>query len=1104
MDESTWGACADTLRSMETGVRIALAHAYLVPESEHVTVNGSPLGTDDYVLNYHLGMIRIDAPLDPNAVVVVSYRRLPFFFDPMYALRRIDVSNPERPELPPERAPAAKEEGREAVGRNLIFGGTKSVSFTLGSNRGTKLDQTLHATIEGELTPTIRVRALLSDNNLPIQPEGNTEELEYLDQVFVEIEGSNAKATLGDFDFANTVSTFSPFTRALKGISTEAWTRQGRIGLAGATSKGVFRTVKFRGTTGLQGPYELLSAGRNTGEVIIAGTERVYVDGAELTRGENRDYVIDYDQGTITFTPRVLITRDTEVAVDFEASQEKYDRSAALASAQTAMLPGGTQLDVLYARERDDPDRPRNISIDDAERAVLRDAGDDPQAAVTGGVKQVAPGKGDYIFVAADSIGPDRYVFADSTGDYEVSFVEVGVGGGDYTLGGISSSGRVYYEWVGAGNGNYVVGKALPLPQSHQLVTARARRDGDHLDYDLEWNVSDFDRNVLSPLDDGDNVGDAARARVALDDVPAGPVRLGLATSVSTLEDRFKSFDKARPSYFYRDWNLENDPLVGREVLGEVETSVSHGSARLSYTLGRLDRDDFDGTRHEGRLVAGSLADRGVDVRAFDTRTERTGETRTRRHGTGRASYGFWRVTPTVIYGAEEYLEDRHAAPDSGLAYRRAGLRLAKRGAGAWTMSLDLETRDTEDIDPVDSTWRDSRRDRTASARVGRQGSEVLRGEALVTHRVEENHILGDTRTTDLARLNASSRVRAIGLRTDVDYEISQNQTRILERSVVFVGTGKGDYSAEGEPVGKGKGDYTLVYSPTTQTKPTHNVDLSWRLVWRWERDTSGDDWWAWVKENVSLDQTVRVHEETSYDPAWKVYLMVPSALQRDGSTLQGRTSIRQDWSLLRGVANTQLTYRYRRADDEENRFEGIREDRLATEHTLRLSRSLSQLLTLTAEGSRTLSRRGGAGLPVGTGSRYDITAWSGLGGLGLRFSAGSNADLDFQYTTREDGRSGARQVEASLKPRFVWKIGDKVNVFGSYEFARVWDRGETVVRPLSFANEGDAHRWSLTPNLRVTRMITIVAAYQGRSEKTFTGERVVEHELRFETRAFF
>jgi hypothetical protein len=539
-----------------------------------------------------------------------------------------------------------------------------------------------------------------------------------------------------------------------------------------------------------------------------------------------------------------------------------------------------------------------------------------------------------------------------------------------------------------------------------------------------------------------------------------------------------------------------------------VAGSVARGSARAEYTFGRLDRDDVDGTKHEARLNAGSLADRGASVRAFDTRTERTAdasmELRTRRHLTARGAFGLWRVRPSVLYGTEEYLEDREVAPDSGLAYDRVGVELASRGGSAVSLSLAGETRDTEEIDAATGDWRDTRRDRTLTGSASTQAYESVRGELLVTHREEESRITGATRTSDLARLKGTLRSRDLGLRSDVDYEISQNQTRILERSVVFVGEGQGDYNASGEPVGKGRGDYTLVFSPTTDTEPTHTVDLNWRLVWRAEGGVEGDDWWSRIRRNVSLDQTVRVREDTSYDPAWKVYLMVPSALQRNGETLQGRTAIRQDWSLLRAMTGTSLTVRYRREDDEENRFEGIREERFSGEHAVRLSRSLSSRVTTTAEVSRGVRRREGEGLPVGTGSQYDVESFSWLAGLGLRFSAGSSADIDLTFTTQEDTPSGARQNLVKVQPRFVWRVGEKVNVFGSYELTQVFDRADTAVRPVFFSEAGDAHRWTLTPNVRVTRMITVVAAYQGRSETTFTGSRVTEHELRLETRAFF
>ena len=568
-DTNSWSAAADTLREVKRGLRISLNAAFIVPGSEKVFVDSVLIDKNDYEINYQLGTIRIDAELPPGAVVLVEYKRQPFLLRPVYSLREVHVS-PAGGDDSVVISVKRPEDKTKRPGRNLIFGGTKSVSFTIGSNRGTSLDQTLQASIEGQLTPTIKVKALLSDNNLPIQPEGNTEELEYLDQVFVEIEGPNAKVTLGDFGFTNGISTFSPFTRQLKGISAEAWAGKSKVTAAGAESKGTFKTVEFRGTTGLQGPYELLSAARNTGEVIIAGTERVYLDGEKLSRGQNRDYTIDYDRGTITFTTRRLITADSEVAVDFEASQERYDRSAVFSAVETADIPGGLEFKALFARERDDKNSPKNETFTPAEISVLERAGDDPAQALTAGVTAAEAGAGEYTRVPADSATAEHYVYDDSTGTYNVSFVEVGANEGDYVLSGITSRGKPYYEYRGDGLGNYRVGKALPLPESLSLFTARlGKTSGKHLRFDFEWNVSDHDKNLFSNIDDGDNVGDAGRLSLVVDSLPVGIGRVGVTGVVSTIEDRFKSFDKVRPSYFYRDWNLENVALQGREILRE-------------------------------------------------------------------------------------------------------------------------------------------------------------------------------------------------------------------------------------------------------------------------------------------------------------------------------------------------------------------------------------------------------------------------------------------------------------------------------------------------------------------------------------------------------
>ncbi len=1110
-DWAAWGMSEDTLTSIRPHERITLRSGFLLAESESVFVDDRLLGNDEYEINYQRGFLRIKAPIGHESVVRVSYVRLPVLLKPVYSLREVEfvpsspVSEGKSREPTPVKASLRPQ-------TNLHFGGTKSVSFEFGSNRGATLDQTLRASIEGNLTSSIKVKALLSDNNLPIQPEGNTEELEQLDKVFVEVSSDRGKATFGDFTFKNDISKYSSFSRELKGISTEVTTAGNRLMLAGASSKGVFRSVAFRGQERLQGPYELLSPGRLLGEVILAGTEKVYLDGELLRRGKNRDYTIDYDNGAILFTPGRLITADSEIAVDFEVSQERFERTTILTGAEARRLPAGLEFRFLFARERDDPERPKSLVFGEEERLSLSEAGDNPLLARTSGVTEVTPGEGEYISIPADSVAgiPAHYEFNDSIGSYMLSFIEAGVGKGEYILGGFTVKGKPIYEFAGAGNGNYIIGKQLPLPESKALFTGRLMRtQGEHFTFDVEFNVSEHDRNLLSGFDDKNNVGDAGELRFQLKELPVRFGSLSFDGSMSTIHERFRSLDKTRTWYFYRDWNLENVPLKGREFLEEVRTNFLRGKAvKLGYSLGRIDRDDFSGTKHEGVFHLSKEEDRSVKGRIFTTDISGSGEKRTRRFGTASLAYGFWAVVPSVAYTKERYQVDAISAPDSGIAYDRIKLRLSKRKPKGLSFSIDYEERNTEEIAGPSDSWQDTRRNRTMAGSVSSTAGATVRGEVQLIHRTEENKRFGSKTSSDLARLKGFFLLKAIGLRSDVDYEVSQNQTRTLKKTVVFVGEGEGDYNAQGEPVGKGKGNYMLVFLPTTSTVPTRAVDLTLRLVWK-RATTAGTGrprggFVSWLVSNVSLEQTISVKEETTFDPAWKVYLLFPSALQRNGATLFGITSLRQDWSLLNGYKNISLTVRYQREDEEDNRFEGVKEERFFEQQAIRLDRSISRRYTAGIEYARDTKRRGGDGIVKGTGSSYDVLAQSVTAGLGVRFSAGSTVDIDVGGKMEEDSESGAGQNTLSVKPRFVWRITNSVSFFGRYEFSRYTEREGEGIRPVFFSSSGNAHRWSLSQNVRLSKMISLIGTYVGRSEETYSRRRIVDHDFKIETRAYF
>ena len=390
--------------------------------------------------------------------------------------------------------------------------------MSIGSFGQINLEQGLDVTIGGEIRPGTEINAHLTDQGTSL--DGATREISEFDMIYIALTDPRFGAVAGDQYINWPISGIFRGQKKIKGLSASYSPHNFSVGAFGALSGGFFTTETWRGQNGVQGPYTLTGKGEPGFITPIGGTVGVKVNGKKLEEGEDKDFTVDYDLGSITFTPKVMIKNEDLIRAEYEYKLFDFQRSLVGASAGFSTPDSIFSVKGALWSEADNRNHSIDISLSDSDKIALRNSGDSPPFGLTNRkVNKNDVSSDDALYplyvIVKDSSGAQYFKHKrydpsrpDSTnGFYYLWFTDFGEGNGEYVITDSIVHREIVYEYRGPGKGSFSPRAKLPSPQRVTAGEIAADLRLKYLTAKVDVAGRDLDKNLFSPLDDQDNRG---------------------------------------------------------------------------------------------------------------------------------------------------------------------------------------------------------------------------------------------------------------------------------------------------------------------------------------------------------------------------------------------------------------------------------------------------------------------------------------------------------------------------------------------------------------------------------------------------------------------
>ncbi len=565
--------------------------------------------------------------------IVVAYKRFPYNFEHRYFHKDpkalyTDLSKPNNPFTINYNNVNAKQDylfQNDGLNKN----GNISRGISFGNNQDVVVNSNLNLQVSGKLTPEIDMVLAATDNNIPFQADGTTAQLQEFDKVYIQLNNATTKLVVGDYQLSRPQNSyFMSFYKRAQGAYLENNYLDSsakkpvlfKTQVAGAVSRGKFSRQIFFGTENNQGPYRMKGADNEPFIIILSGTEKIYIDGKLLQRGQENDYIIDYNTGELTFTAKQIITKDKRIVAEFQYAERNYARSLFFFGEEIQTKKSSVFFDVYS--EQDNKNKPLQQTLTQQQKNVLIAIGDTLDKAVYTGVETAAFNNSDVFYRKVDSlvnsiIYQNVYVYSTNpdSAKYRLKFSNVGVGKGNYNQITSAANGRVYVWTAPVGGilqGSFEPVIPLVTPKQNQMLTGG-------FNYSLTANntlnaegvYTKNDINRFSRSDKGNDEGAGVKVSsknqsILKIDSLKNQTKFIYNFGYEFLQKRFRQIERFRSIEFDRDWNrpltsvLLNDQNIASAELGLLNIKGS----TLTYGLNLFNEgNNYQGVRQTANVT---------------------------------------------------------------------------------------------------------------------------------------------------------------------------------------------------------------------------------------------------------------------------------------------------------------------------------------------------------------------------------------------------------------------------------------------------------------------------------------------------------------------